>query len=185
LAVEYSYSKLQKTLHHFPRSFNRFQQLGSQYFPGDLTWWIITVAINLSDHNNCVVQLSVPKSQLFYIWPLIGQALDQSRPWYARSSMFTRVNANLNVKYKLTPIFFSLIGCHVSLFNEEQILKMAFCFWCIWKVLHDDLPWPNMAVLRDYRRHSCNTFVYISMYITVHTLNYEKNIKKISIYPRF
>jgi hypothetical protein len=28
-------------------------------------------------------------------------------------------------------------------------------------------------------------FVYISMYITMHTLNYEKNIKNISIFPRF
>jgi hypothetical protein len=35
------------------------------------------------------------------------------------------------------------------------------------------------------RPQTCNEVVYISMYITVHTLNYEKNIKNISIYPRF
>jgi hypothetical protein len=32
---------------------------------------------------------------------------------------------------------------------------------------------------------TCNEVVYISMYITVHTLNYEQNITNISIYPRF
>jgi hypothetical protein len=41
------------------------------------------------------------------------------------------------------------------------------------------------SFLHYYWPQTCNEVVYISMYITVHTLNYEKNSKNISIYPIF